>query len=88
MKNIDYATMMKEFKEFSKGISGIDDLTHKEIQARKKLVDFTEEDVRLLKEAREFFYSIADEVVDKFYDHIYKFKPMKMIIDAHSILNL
>ncbi|WP_027338979.1 protoglobin domain-containing protein [Halonatronum saccharophilum] len=84
MKNFDHAKMLKEFKEFSKGISGIDDLTPKEIKHRKDIVDFGIEDVGLLKEMKGFFHSIADDLVDRFYEHIYRFKPMKMIIDAHS----
>jgi|GEM_PF-2074394 len=73
--------------EFSAGISNIEDLTEKEINHRKQVVDFSEKDIELLKEMKDLFHDIADGVVNEFYDHIYGFAPMKKIIDTHSTVN-
>ncbi len=59
-------------------------LTTQEIEMRKRLVGFTDEDALLLTHLRDMFTSAADRVVDHFYAHITEFSELKNIINQHS----
>lgn len=54
----------------------IDDLTlsEHERQTRKAYLDFTERDVTLLKELNGLIHQHADDIIDKFYGHLLRFK--------------
>ena len=54
----------------------IDDLTlsEQERQTRKDYLDFTERDVTLLKELNGLIHQHADDIIDKFYTHLLRFK--------------
>ena len=59
-------------------------LTREEVEMRKRLVGFTDEDARLLSELEDIFRQAADAVVDNFYAHIIRFSELANIINKHS----
>jgi signal transduction histidine kinase len=55
-------------------------LDEQERQVRKEYLDFTERDVILLKELNELIHRHADDIVDKFYAHLLKFKSTRAFL--------
>ncbi len=51
-----------------------------ERESRKKFIDFTEEDVRLLKELSPLVNAHADEIVDGFYNNIERYQELMDVI--------
>lgn len=59
-------------------------ITEEEIEMRKQIVGFTEEDALLLTDLQDVFAEAADGVVEQFYVHITKFSEMANVINQHS----
>lgn len=59
-------------------------ITNQEIEMRKRIVGFTDEDARLLTDLKDVFTEAADGIVDQFYFQITKFSEMATIINKHS----
>lgn len=75
--------MADQFQDYSYA----DTLTNQEIEMRKRLVGFTEEDARLLFDLKDIFLAAADKVVDQFYAHITRFSELNNIISQHSTVD-
>ena len=61
---------------------GIDE---REIERRKFFLEFTDEDVDLLKQAHEMLAPFLSEFVDVFYEHIFSCEEMREVIAHHGV---
>lgn len=52
-------------------------LSEQERQTRRNFLDFTERDVTLLKELKGLIHQHADDIINKFYTHLLRFKETK-----------
>lgn len=66
----------------------IDDLSlsEQERQSRKDYLDFTERDVRLLKELNGLIHQHADDIIGKFYNHLRRFKETQAFLSDEETI--
>ncbi|MBM4066144.1 MAG: hypothetical protein FJ266_10975, partial [Planctomycetes bacterium] len=66
----------------------IDDLSlsEQERQSRKDYLDFTERDVRLLKELNGLIHQHADDIIGKFYNHLLRFKETQAFLSDEETI--
>ena len=55
-------------------------LSEQERQFRKDYLDFTERDVGLLRELNGLIRQHADDIIDKFYSHLLRFKETRAFL--------
>ncbi|GAB61912.1 MAG: response regulator [Candidatus Jettenia sp.] len=69
-------------------IMPIDDLhlSEQDRQTRKDYLDFTERDVNLLKELKGFIHHHVDDIVNKFYNHLFGFKETRVFFVNEEII--
>lgn len=73
--------------EHLQNYSYAEELTPQEIESRKRLVGFTDEDAALLSDLKDIFRQAADSVVDHFYAHITRVPELSQIISKHSTVD-
>ncbi|MEP9410472.1 MAG: response regulator [Candidatus Brocadia sp.] len=61
-------------------------LSEQERQTRKDFLDFTERDVTLLKELKGLIHQHADDIINKFYAHLLRFKETKAFLSDEEII--
>lgn len=61
-------------------------LSEQERQTRKDFLDFTERDVTLLKELKGLIHQHADDIINKFYTHLLRFKETKTFLSDEETI--
>jgi signal transduction histidine kinase len=83
LQNFNSSIVTRESLKELMSDSGQDDPAFRE---RKRFTCFTEEDAALLKDLGEVFERHADEVVDRFYDHLGQFAPLQPLLDDADLV--
>lgn len=61
-------------------------LSKQEQQTRKDYLDFTERDITLLKELNGLIHQHADEIINKFYSHLLRFKETRSFLSDEETI--